>query len=110
MARKPNDVAGVFEKNLGSGIWYIRYRPVGGASVRKRIGSRPNAIEYLNKVKLIKATGEGVIAKSAKERTRTKDEIDNGITVNQLCDGYLAHIQSPTNPDRPSDQLSPYNE
>ena len=80
---------------------------MGGATVRKRIGSRPNAIEYLNKVKLIKATGEGVIAKSAKERTRTKDEIDNGITVNQLCDGYLAHIQSPTNPDRPSDQLSP---
>lgn len=107
MPRKPNDVAGVFEKNPGSGIWYVRYRPYGGASVRKKVGSRSNAIDYLNKVRLIKATGEGVIAKSAKERTRTADEVNNGVTVNQLCDEYLAHIQSPTNPDRPSDQRSP---
>jgi len=107
MPRKPQDVAGIFEKNPGSGIWYVRYRPTGGASVRKRIGNRQQAIDYLNKVRLIKATGEGVIAKSAKERTRTKDELDNGVTVNVLCDEYLAHIQSPANPHRPSDQFSP---
>jgi hypothetical protein len=101
------DVAGVFEKNPGSGIWYIRYRPTGGKFVRKRIGSRAHAIEHLNKVRLIKLTGEGVIAKSAKERTRTQDEIDNGISVGQLCNEYLAHIQSPSNPNRPSDQVSP---
>jgi integrase len=107
MARKPNDVSGVFEKNPGSGIWYVRYRPTGGNSVRKRIGTRTEAVEYLNKVKLIKATGEGMVATSAREKTRTKDEMDNGITVGQLCDEYLAHIQSPSNPDRPSDQFSP---
>jgi integrase len=107
MARKPNDVSGVFEKNPSSGIWYVRYRPTGGDSVRKRIGSRAEAIDYLNKVKLIKATGEGVLARSAGERTRRKDEMDNGITVGELCDQYLAHIQNPSNPDRPSDQFSP---
>jgi integrase len=107
MPRKPNTVVGVFEKNPGSAIWYVRYRPSGAALVRKRIGTRADAIEYLNKVRLIKATGEGVIAKSAKERTRTKQEMDNGVTVNQLCDEYLQHIQSPDNPERPSDQFSP---
>ena len=107
MPRKPQDVAGVFEKKPGTGVWYVRYRPAGCASVRKRIGTRQDAVDYLNKVKLIKATGEGVVAKSAKERTRTKDELDNGVTVNVLCDEYLSHIQSPNNPNRPSDQFSP---
>jgi integrase len=107
MPRKPNVITGVFEKNPGSGIWYVRYRPTGGALVRKRIGSRADAIEYLNKVRLIKATGEGVIAKSAREITRTKQELDNGVTVGKLCDEYLEHIQSPDNPERPADQFSP---
>jgi hypothetical protein len=64
MARKPNDVAGVFEKNPGSGIWYVRYRPHGQNPVRKMIGARSDAIDHLRKVQLIKHTGEGVIAKS----------------------------------------------
>ncbi len=107
MARKPNDVSGVFEKNPGSNVWYVRYRPAGRPSVRKRIGTRADAVEYLNKVKLIKATGDGEVATSAKEKTRTKDELENGITVGQLCDEYLAHIQNPSNPERPEDQFSP---
>jgi len=110
MARKKIDISGIFEKNPGTGIWYIRYR-TGGKSVRKRIGTRAAAVECLNKVRLISVTGNGVVAKSAKERTLTQDEIDGskyvGITVGQLCTDYLAHIQDPANPRRPSDQVNP---
>lgn len=49
----------------------------------------------MNKVRLVSITGNGVIAKSAKERTLTQDEIDGsrylGITVGELCTDYLAH-------------------
>ena len=68
-------------------------------------------MECLNKVRLISVTGNGVVAKSAKERTLTQDEIDGskyvGITVVQLCPDYLAHIQDPSNRRRPSDQVNP---
>ena len=84
MARKKTAISGVFEKIEGSGVWYIRYRAA-GKSVRKRVGSRPAAIELLGKVRSINLTGQGVVAKSAKERTLTHDEIDGskhtGITV-----------------------------
>jgi integrase len=110
MARKKTDISGVFEKIAGSGIWYIRYRAA-GKSVRKRVGTRPAAIELLNKVRLIGLTGQGVVAKSAKERTLTHDEIDGskhtGITVGQLCTEYLSHIQDEANPRRPLDQVNP---
>jgi integrase len=110
MPRKQQEISGVFEKNPGTGVWYIRYR-VAGKSVRKRIGARATAIECLNKVRLIRTTGQGVVAKSARERTLTQDEIDGskhvGITVGQLCADYLSHIQDPANPRRPSDQVNP---
>ena len=110
MPRKPAEIAGVYEKQPDSGIWYIRYRS-GGKQVRKRVGTRALAVEALNKVRLISLTGQGVVAKSAKQRTMTQDEIDGskhlGITVGQLCDDYLAHIQDPKNPHPPSDQVNP---
>jgi integrase len=110
MARKQQEISGVFEKNPGTGVWYIRYR-VAGKSVRKRIGTRAAAVECLNKVRLINITGQGVVAKSARERTLTQDEIDgskhHGVTVGQLCADYLSHIQDPANPRRPSDQVNP---
>ena len=110
MPRKKVEVAGVYEKTEGSGIWYIRYRS-GGKQVRKRVGTRALAVEALNKVRLITATGQGVVAQSAKQRTLTQDEIDGskhlGVTVAELCDEYLAHIQDPRNPSRPSDQVNP---
>jgi len=110
MPRKQQEISGIFEKNPGTGIWYIRYR-AGGKSVRKRIGTRAAAVECLNKVRLINITGQGVVAKSAKERTLTQDEIDGskhlGVTVGQLCIDYLSHIQDEANPRRPSDQINP---
>jgi integrase len=110
MPRKQQEISGVFEKNPGTGVWYIRYRAA-GKSVRKRIGARATAIECLNKVRLISTTGQGVVARSARERTLTQDEIDGskhlGITVGQLCADYLSHIQDPANPRRPSDQVNP---
>ena len=59
MGRKKTDISGVFEKNPGTGIWYIRYR-TGGKSVRKRIGTRAAAVECLNKVRLISVTGNSL--------------------------------------------------
>jgi integrase len=109
MPRKKAAIAGVFEKNPGSGVWYIRYS-VGGKFVRKMIGTRAAAIEALNKVKVISITKQGVVAKSAKERTLTQEEMEsarNGITVRELCAEYLAHIQDENNPTRPSDQVNP---
>jgi integrase len=110
MPRKPQQLSGVFEKNPGSGVWYIRYRQ-DGAFVRKRIGDRATAIDALNRVRLIKATGQGVVAKTAKGLTLTQDEIDGskhlGVRIGELCDAYLAYIQDPNNPRRPKDQVNP---
>ncbi|WP_213805778.1 tyrosine-type recombinase/integrase [Granulicella sp. dw_53] len=110
MARKPKAVSGVFEKVPGSGIWYIRYR-FDGKNVRRRIGSQSEAEAELAKTKLIKrGVVPGTVAKSAKEQTRTLSQIDgvqSGITINQLCEDYLAFISSPSCPKPPRDQSSP---
>ncbi len=79
--------------------------------VRKRIGTKQQAIQQLNKVRFIRASGEGIVGKSAKQPTRSKAEIqtltDTDVTVAELADGYLAHIQDENNPDRPQDQENP---
>jgi len=110
MPRKPNAVSGVFEKHAGSGVWYIRYS-VDGKNVRKMIGTRAQAIDALHKVRLVKVTNEGRVAKSGREETLTQDEINNPPqserTVSQLCDDYLKHIQDPKNRRRPKDQINP---
>jgi integrase len=110
MPRAYRPVSGVYEKNPGSGIWYIRYR-IKGDLVRKKIGTRQQAIDQLNKVRFLRASGEGVVAVSARQYTRTKQELaelgEGGITIQQLGDEYLAHIQDENNPDRPLDQQNP---
>ena len=51
------------------------------------------------------------MGKSAKQLTRSKAELqtlsDTNITVAELADRYLAHIQDKHNPDRPQDQENP---
>lgn len=110
MARAPKPVSGVYEKNPGSGIWYIRYR-INGKLVRKKIGTRQQAIDHLDKVRFLRTSGEGVVATSAKQYTRTKQELadygEGGITIQKLGDEYLAYIQGEDNPDRPLDQQNP---
>lgn len=56
MARKKNDVAGVYEKYPSSGIWYIRARTA-DVNLRKRIGTREEAEKALALIQLARMTG-----------------------------------------------------
>jgi hypothetical protein len=104
MPRKAKPVSGVFEKTEGSGIFYVRYR-VNGKLVRKKIGTRSQAVDYLNKVKHIRSSGDGVVPVTAKAPARTSAEIRElmeGSTLGELADGLLQQIIS--DPERYKDQ------
>ncbi|MEO6982583.1 MAG: site-specific integrase [Edaphobacter sp.] len=107
MARQPKKVEGVYEKNPGTGIWYVRYR-MNGHLVRKMIGLRQDAIDYQDKLRFVRASGEGIIPVTAKQPvlTLTQQETISGlITLGDLCDGLLKQIQS--DPERYRDQANP---
>jgi integrase len=110
MARPLKKVQGLYEKNPGAGIWYIRYR-VDGKLVRKMIGDRGEAIEALKKVSVIRTSGLGVLATSATGLTLTHSEQETTevgkVSIAQLCDEYLIHIRDENNPRRPKDQINP---
>jgi integrase len=110
MPRVYRPVSGVYEHNPGSGIWYIRYR-LNGKLVRKSIGTHQEAVDQLNKTRFIRRSGEGIVAKSAKQLTRSKQELvdlgESNVTISELADQYLAHIQDENNPERPLDQENP---
>jgi hypothetical protein len=74
MARKAQPVSGVSEKNEGSDTWYVRYR-LHGHLVRKKIGSRQQAADYLKKVQYIRASGDGNIPALAKQTAKTTAEM-----------------------------------
>ena len=110
MARQAKQVSGVYEKNEGSGIWYIRYRTQ-GKLVRKKVGTQKQAKDYLDKLKLVRATGDGIVPVTATEPVRTVKEaadlagIQGSVLLSELCDGLLKQIK-----DRPreyKDQLNP---
>jgi integrase len=112
MARKPKQIQGVYEKNPGTDIWYIRYRtPDGvGVQVRKRIGSRQAAITALDKVYSVAASGSGYVARSARQATLTAIElssIGSSIPLSTIIDDYLRYISDPSNPDAPVDTVNP---
>ena len=107
----PKQVEGVYEKNPNSGVWYTRLR-VGGKLVRKAIGTRSEAIAYIEKARTLRRTGEGVVPQTAKRPARTFTEIEKAggqTTIDKLCESYLAHIQDPGNRVRPRDQVNPPN-
>lgn len=110
MARQAKQVSGVYEKVDGSGIWYIRYRTL-GKLVRKKIGTQKQAKDYLDKLKLVRATGDGIVPVTATQPVRTVKEaadlavVEGSVLISKLCDGLLKQIQ-----DRPreyKDQLNP---
>jgi integrase len=110
MARQAKPVSGVYEKVDGSGVWYIRYRTQ-GKLVRKKIGTQKQAKDYLDKLKLVRATGDGIIPVTATAPVRTVKEaadlavVERSVLISKLCDGLLKQIQ-----DRPreyKDQLNP---
>jgi len=110
MARKPKQIQGVYEKNPGTDIWYIRYRTPDGVQVRKRIGSRQAAVAALDKVYSVAASGSGYIARSARQATLTAIElssIGSSIPLAMLIDDYLRYISDPSNPDAPVDTVNP---
>src|ERR1035437_4196903 len=110
VARQAKQVSGVYEKNEGSGIWYIRYRTQ-GKLVRKKVGTQKQAKDYLDKLKLVRATGDGIVPVTATEPVRTVKEaadlavVQGGVVLRELCEGLLKQIK-----DRPreyKDQLNP---
>jgi integrase len=115
MARKAKQVAGVYEREPGSGLWYARYF-VDGKKVRKSFGrDRQAAVDYLEKTRVLKRSGEGVVPKTAKKPVLTSAEVamherhGDGVTVAQLCDALLSHIveRHRMNPNKYKDQANP---
>jgi len=107
MARRAKQVEGVYENVPKSGIWYARLR-VNGKLVRKAIGTRAEAIAYIEKARTIKRTGGGVLSTSAKQPARTFSELEktgSEVTVGELCDDLLRHIRR--NPQDYKDQRNP---
>jgi integrase len=107
--RKGKTVAGVYEKNEGSGVWYVRYR-LHGHLVRKRIGGKDKAVDYLKKVQYIRASGDGDVPTSAKQTAKTATEMKvelSEVMLGDLCDLLLKYIQSPKQAKKYKDQANP---
>jgi integrase len=113
MSRKPKKVSGVYERNPGSGVFHVQYRipsPNGGRGrlIRKMVGTRQEAIDYLNKVKHIRASGSGVLPTTAKRPAVTFAEesaAQGSVLFGELCDELLKHIKD--NPREYKDQRNP---
>lgn len=103
-------VEGVYERVKGSGRWYARYWQ-DGQKVRKSFGrDKDAAVAYLEKARLLKRTGEGVVPTTAKRPVLTHAEMKaevSGVTVESLCDLLLKHIQNPKQAHKYKDQANP---
>ena len=110
MARKAKPIKSVYEKNEGSGIWYVRYR-LDGKLVRKKIGTQAQAKTYHDKVNYVRATGDGVVPLSGKQAVMTTKEVADApsapgqITLGELCEGLKAQIAA--DPEHYRDQYNP---
>jgi hypothetical protein len=80
---------------------------------RKSFGPGPKgykaAVAWVEKARTIRLTGGGVLPTTAKRPVLTTEELTKigEVTVGELCDAYLTHIQDPHNPERPTDQVNP---
>jgi integrase len=106
-------VKGVYERIPCSNIWHVQYRlpsnnGTPGKLVRKLIGTHKQAIDYLAKVRHIRASGDGVVPTTAREPARTTAEAKEhtqGVMFGDLCDGLMKHIAN--NPTEYKDQRNP---
>ncbi len=103
MPRPPAPVKGVFQRDDDpSGNWYARFR-IDGKLVKKSFGSdRAAAIEYVEKARTLRRSGEGHIPKSARGVPKTAKELEStaqnsSVLIAELCDDLLRHIQSKPN-------------
>ncbi len=103
MPRPPAPVKGVYQRDDDpSGNWYARFR-IDGKLVKKSFGSdRAAAIEYVEKARTLRRSGEGHIPKSARGVPKTAKELEStaqnsSVLIAELCDDLLRHIQSKPN-------------
>jgi integrase len=103
MPRPPAPVKGVYQRDDDpSGNWYARFR-IEGKLVKKSFGSdRAAAIEYVEKARTLRRSGEGHIPKSARGVPKTAKELEStaqnsSVLLAELCDDLLRHIQSKPN-------------
>ena len=103
MPRPPAPVKGVYQRDDDpSGNWYARFR-IDGKLVKKSFGSdRAAAIEYVEKARTLRRSGEGHIPKSARGVPKTAKELqstaqNSSVLIAELCDDLLRHIQSKPN-------------
>lgn len=79
--------------------------------VRKKIGTPTQAKTYIDKLRYVRSTGDGVVPSSARQPVRTAKEVAaakgvaDQITLGDLCDGLLDQISG--DPDRYRDQYNP---
>jgi integrase len=109
MAKKAAPVEGVYERVVGSGLWYARYWK-DGKKVRKSFGrNRAVAVAYLEKVRTLKRSGEGLVPTTAKQSVLTYKEMEStsqhGAHLGEFCDGLLQQIKN--RPREYKDQLNP---
>jgi integrase len=118
MARPVAKVEGVYEREVGSGLWHARYRK-DGKIVRKSFGrDRAAAIAWVEKARTLKREGGGDVPTSAKLPIRSAAEVAAAeatekaaaeraarITLSTLADGLLAQIKA--NPKKYKDQKNP---
>jgi integrase len=76
-------IRGVFEREKGSGIWWIRWTDAYGNKRREKSGRRSDAITLLAKRKTEKL-----------RRTKLPETIDNAVLFSQLLDNALEHSQA----------------
>ena len=111
MPRPPIPVKGVYQRaDDPSGAWYARFRSE-GKLVKKSFGrNRSAAIEYVEKARTLRRTGEGHVPKTASGLPKTARELEASaitscVLVSELCDDLLRHIQS--KPNHYKDQRNP---
>ena len=109
MPKKPNPVAGVYEREPGN--WCGRYRIAPGKLVRKSFGNdRRAAIAWVEEMRTIRRKGEVKLPASAKpvQVWQESEKTDDGeVTVGRLCDEFLKYLQA--HPEEYRDQRnSPY--
>jgi hypothetical protein len=108
MSRKVIPVEGIYEREEGSGLWYARFK-INGKLVRKSFGrNRAAAVNYVEKARTLRRSGEGIVPETAKRPVLTIPELEvlgGSVTINDLCDDYLKHVQG--RPDLFKDQRNP---
>ena len=111
MPRPPAPVKGVYQRaDDPSGAWYARFRS-NGKLVKKSFGrDRGAAVEYVEKARTLRRTGEGHVPKTARGIPKTARELEastvtSSVLISELCDDLLRHIQS--KPNLYKDQRNP---